>query len=276
MTEQTQQNGNPGGGGPGGGEGGGGSPWYGSFKADTPQDFQQWVTNKNYADPQAALFGHWNTEKLVGAPADQIIKLPKADDAAGWEGVWNRLGRPEKADAYELPLPNGDTDGSFAKTAAGWFHKAGVPKTAAQAVSKAWNDHMHAFVTQKANEAKSKADGELSTLKTEWGNDFDKNAEVGRRGLAEYGKKAGLDDNDLQAVEQALGTGKMLRMFHTLGLTLGEHGFESGESAAIGVTPAQARQQLDDARLKRTKNEITEADYFKLMERLGPLAAKAA
>jgi hypothetical protein len=268
-TEQTQQSGNTN---PGGGNN---APWYGSFKQDAPADFQQWVTNKNYADPQAALYAHWNAEKLVGAPADQIIRLPKPDDAAAWEGVWNRLGRPAKPEEYELPLPAGD-QGEFAKTAAGWFHKAGVPKSAAQAVAKAWNDHMEGYVRQQAEQARAKADGELNALKTEWGNDFDKNAEIGRRGLAEYGKKAGLDDNDLKNIEDALGTGKMLKMFHTLGLTLGEHGFVNGEPTNIGVSPQQARQQLDEARIKRIKNEITEADYHKLVDRLGPLAAKAA
>lgn len=249
--------------------------WYGDIPADRPQEFRDWVSNKGFKDPLSALESYHNAEKLIGAPADQVIKLPKADDQAGWDQVWNRLGRPETPDAYELPLTEGDS-GEFAKTAAGWFHKAGVSKAAAQSVAKAWNDHMVQLVTAQANEAKTKADGELAALKTEWGNDFDKNAEVGRRGLAEYGRKAGLDDADLNAVEQALGSGKMLRMFHTLGLTLGEHGFVQGQDSGFAGSPHQARQRLEEAREKRIKGEMTEGDYMRLMDQLGPIAAKAA
>jgi len=281
MTDQTQQGGNNGGqggsaGGQGAGDGQGSAAWYGEIPADRPAEFREWVGNKGFKDPLSALESYHNAEKLIGAPADQVIKLPKADDQAAWDQVWNRLGRPETPDAYELPLTEGDS-GEFAKTAAGWFHKAGVPKAAAQSVAKAWNDHMVQLVTAQANEAKTKADGELAALKTEWGNDFDKNAEVGRRGLAEYGRKAGLDDADLNAVEQALGSGKMLRMFHTLGLTLGEHGFVAGEQGGgLGVSPQQARQKLDDARKQRIEGKLTESEFARLMDQYGPLAAKAA
>lgn len=287
MADQNQQGGNSGGGqgggqggdGQGGGGGGSNTPWYGAFKPDAPQDFQQWVANKGYADPQAALYGHWNTEKLVGAPADQIIRMPKPDDKAGWDGVWNKLGRPEKPEGYELPLPAGD-DGSFGKVAAGWFHSAGVPKGAAQSIAKAWNEHIGGLVEQQRQQAEQKATAELNTLKSEWGNEFTKNEEFARRGLRAYGKQAGLDDNDLLTLEYAIGTSKMLRMFKSLGEATKEgdfHGRENGGDPGFGgMTPAAARAKLDEARQKRVKNEMTEKDYLALMEQLGPIANKAA
>jgi hypothetical protein len=272
------QQANPGDPNGGGGGGGGDKPWYGDFGADAEPEFKQFVTSKAYADPMTALRSHWNAEKLVGAPADQIVKLPKADDKAGWDGVWNKLGRPEKPDGYELPLPAGD-DGSFGKTAANWFHQAGVPKQAAQSITKAWNEHINGVVAKQRQDAEAKATGELNALKTEWGNDFTKNEEFARRGLREYGKRAGLDDTDLGTLEYAIGTTKMLKLFKALGESTKEgdfHNDEGGNNNLGGTTPAAARTKIDEAREKRMKNEMSEADYQKIMDQYGPLAYKSA
>lgn len=267
-----------GGGGAAGGSPGGGAaaPWYGQLPADAPKEFTEWLGAKGFKDPAAALTSAWNTEKLVGAPADQIIRLPKPDDKASWDGVWNRLGRPEKPEGYELPLPAGD-DGAFSKTASSWFHAAGVPKAAAQGIAKQWNDHITKLVEDGRKADEAKATQALDALKGEWGADFDKRSEFGRRGLKAYGEKAGLDANDLTSLEQSIGTAKMLKLFHALGETTGEHAFNSGDGGGGGnlnLSPAQARQKLDEVKARRIKNEISEKDYLIEMERLGPLAAK--
>jgi hypothetical protein len=274
------QNQNPdpsagGGGGGGGGPAGGGAPWYGQLPADAPKEFTEWLGAKGFKDPHSALTSAWNTEKLVGAPADQIIRLPKADDKAGWDGVWGRLGRPEKPEGYELPLPQGD-DGAFAKTAAGWFHANGVPKAAAQAIAKQWNDHISKLVEDGRKADEQKANQALEALKGEWGNEFDKRSEFGRRGLKAYGEKAGLDANDLTALEQSIGTAKMLKLFHQMGETTGEHGFGSGPGGGGpgNVSPAQARTQLDEARAQRIEGKLSEKQWLEISERLGPIASR--
>ncbi len=278
-----------GGGGGGGGPGAGGAPgaggsggtpatpWYGQLPADAPKEFTEWLGAKGFKDPHSALTSAWNTEKLVGAPADQIIRLPKADDKAGWDGVWNRLGRPEKPEGYELDASGGDDGGAFAKTVSTWFHANGIPKAAAQAITKQWNEHIAQQIEAMRKADETKATQALDALKGEWGADFDKRSELGRRGLKAYGEKAGLDANDLTALEQSIGTAKMLKLFHTLGETTGEHPFNGGNNPGGGpaLSPAQARQQLDEMKAKRIKNEISEKDYLEAMDRLAPIAAKA-
>lgn len=258
------------------------APWYGEIPADRPQEFRDWVSNKGFKDPLSALESYHNAEKLLGAPADQVIRLPKPDDAQGWEGVWNRLGRPEKPEQYELPVPTGadgkpsEADAKFSQFAAQLFHKAGVPKSMAQAIAKEFNDYSAQQRQEWQTAIETQANQALDALKGEWGQEFDKNAEVARRGLNAYGKKAGLDEGDIAALEGAIGTAKMLKMFLSLGETVGEHDFGGAGNGGSDLTPAQARQKLEELREKRIKNEITQGDYLKEVERLAPLAAKAA
>lgn len=252
------------------------APWYGEIPADRPQEFRDWIQNKGFKDPLSALESYHNAEKLLGAPADRIIRLPgPTDDAAAWEGVWNRLGRPEKPELYELEVPQGEKD-DFAKFAATTFHKLGVPKSMAQQLVKEVNAYAaaqrQAYTEQLENEAKQ----QLDKLKAEWGPDFDKHAEFGKRGLAAYGKKAGLDDGDLAALENAIGTAKMLKLFATLGATTAEHDFGGGGESGVSLTPAQAKEKMDQLRQQRVENKISQSDYLQQMERLAPIAARAA
>lgn len=42
-------------------------------------------------------------ESKLGLRPEQVLRLPeKPDDAAGWEGVWKALGKPETPDKYEF------------------------------------------------------------------------------------------------------------------------------------------------------------------------------
>lgn len=284
MTQQQNNGGaGPGAGGNGGGAGGGGgAPWYGEIPAERAE-LREWVANKAFADPITALESAYNLEKLVGAPPDQIIKLPKPDDAAAWDQVWNRLGRPEKPEGYELPVPVGadgkpsEADAKFSQFVAGVFHKAGLPKAMAQAIAKQVNEYSAQQRQAYVQELETRANQELEALKAEWGQEYDKRAEWGRRGLKAYGEKAGLTGDDLNALENAIGTAKMLKLFVALGETTGEHDFGGGgEGGGSALTPQQAKAKIDELRQQRMENKISQEDYLKEVDRLAPIAARAA
>lgn len=217
------------------------SPWYG----EVAPDLKSWVETKQYKDPATALAAHHSLEKLIGAPADQIVRLPKADDKAGWDGVWNRLGRPEKADGYELPIPDGQ-DPAFSKTAAQWFHANGVPKAAAQAIAGQWNEYMVGEMKRMDAEAQTKSASALNDLKAEWGQSYAQREEYGRRALRQFGSVAGLDDKDLGSLESALGTTKMLKLFAGLGEANATSKFSGGEGGSFSMTPAQAQSKIGE------------------------------
>lgn len=261
----------------GDGKGGGAAPWYGELAADTPQDFKDWVTNKGYKDARTALESNFNLEKLVGfEKAGRTLVRPKDEnDVEGIKAFNKALGVPDNADLYELPKPEGD-DGSFAKIASGWFHQAGVPKAAAQKIAEAWNKHVGDLVKQGAEQDQANANRALEGLKTEWGKDFDANSEVAKRGLKAYGQKAGLDEKDLMALESSLGTAKMLKLFVELGKTTKESEFVGGDNGGGGggFNVDDARKKLDEAKEKRIAGKMTEAEYYKEVEKWGPLVGK--
>ena len=112
--------------------------WYDSFSDEGLKGF---VQTKGWDAPEKAIHSYRELEKFIGAPKDQLLRLPKDDtDTEGWDAVWNRLGRPASAAEYKLPLPEGDS-GEFAKVASTWFHEAGIPQKAAERLAAKWNEY---------------------------------------------------------------------------------------------------------------------------------------
>lgn len=270
MSEQ--QGGAPAGGQGGGDAGtGGGSapaPWF----SDTQKDY---VTNKGWKAPTDAVDAYVNLEKLVGADrAGRTVVLPKDDnDAEGLKAFRAKLGVPESADGYQVPEAFKDDPliGGFAQQA----HALGISAKQFDAVL-AWATGA-ADEQQKAAEAAAKADSEkqLNELRTKWGNDFDKNSEFARRFL----RSSGVSDEQMQAIEGAIGTRAMLELFHGWGAKTSEAGFGGGAEGGGGsgfTTRASVQKQVNELRAARIANQISEKEFHERMAVLGPQLESAA
>lgn len=247
MPDQNQnQNGN---GGAGAGAGSGGAaPWYGESLAP---ELKTWVDGKGYKDLPSALAAHQAAEKLIGVPADRVIRLPDKPDAPEWGSIWDRLGRPAKPEEYELPTREGD-DGEFVKTASGWFHANGVSKAAAQKIAGAWRDYINAAVAKAEEKDQQTSAAALTALRGEWGAASGEREEIARRGLAAFGKQAGLDDKDLISLENSIGTAKMLRMFSEIGKLTNEAGFRAGTTQSFSMTREEAQTKVNQLKADPT------------------------
>src|SRR4051812_33433335 len=63
------------------------------------------VAEKQFKDMSTAIQSHRNLEKLVGVPADKLLRLPTDDSPEAWNAIYDKLGRPKDAAGYNLPLP---------------------------------------------------------------------------------------------------------------------------------------------------------------------------
>ncbi|MCS3423438.1 hypothetical protein M2403_002039 [Rahnella sp. BIGb0603] len=106
-----------------------------------------------------------------------LAALPQEGDADGWNAVYTKLGRPETAEGYELPLPEGDT-GEFAKQTSTWMHEAGLNKQQAQALATKWNAHQAQQAEALSAQREKQIGDDIASMKQEWGAKFDENASV--------------------------------------------------------------------------------------------------
>jgi len=255
------------------------SGWFDSVK---DSGVKTWLGSKNFPDAETALKSYHNLEQLMGADkAGRTVMLPKDDnDTDGWSALSKRLGVPDSADGYKLPMPDGVDDG-FAKTAATWFQKAGVPPRAANQIAEAWNGWVAEQV--KAGEAADRVESEkqMTALEKEWGNKFVENRELAQRGYREFAKQFGLDDKAaLDRAESVLGAANLTKFFAGLGALNSESSFAGSDGkGGFSTTPAEAQKQVDAIRARRIAGEINDyqwrTEYGPQVQKLGEIIAAA-
>lgn len=257
--------------------------WYATEGLDegTASQLGELVKAKGWKGPADALLSYQNLEKVFGADkAGRTILAPKSeDDADGWGAVYDRLGRPESPDKYNLPVPEGD-DGSFAQAVAPVLHELGLTSKQAQGLAEWWNGMSGQRIEQEREAFIQKSEQDFAELRREWGAAADQNTDLAKRALVRFGQDAGIDADGLERLEQAIGTGPMLKLFHAIGASFAEGSFVSSDEPNSGaMTPQQAKNKIatmfaDEEFMGRYMNpdERVRAGAIAEMERLHRMA----
>lgn len=209
-------------------------------------DLRGWMEAKfNGAEPtlEKVASSYRNLEKLVGAEkADRTVTLPGPDaPETEVDAFYQRLGRPEKADGYELPIPEGD-DGKMGEWASGVFHKAGLSQKQAATVAEAWNEYVASTQGEAAQKNQHDAQQAEAALKKEWGAAYDqKIAGIDRAAIS-----LGMNEEQLEGLRSAMGPVAAMKFVDSLATKTGEAPIDmEGNPSETGMmTPGAARQEL--------------------------------
>ena len=228
------------------------APSPAAFSWDTIQlspEAKQLVGERKWESVDSAINSYRNLEKLTGVPPDRIIKLPADNDAKAWGEVYTKLGRPETADKYTIPLPEGDK-GEFASVAKNWFHEAGVSQSAATKLAERWNGYM--AEQQKAVQTKQAEvqQTEINALKQAWGSEYEAKAQLVDRAAETFG----MTQAHLAALKQALGPKAAMEFLHNIGAKVAvEANAPIGMSGGGGGVMTAEQAQAELTRLRSDK-----------------------
>jgi hypothetical protein len=202
------------------------------------------VTNKGWKTPADVYKSYRGVETLVGRDPSTLLTIPRADDAAGQRAVFAKLGMPETADKYEVPLPDG-ADPAYANFARDTFHKLGLTAAQAKELTLANNDFMakHEAETAKAYDRAVAMDKQA--LLTEWRGGYERMMNSAQTAVKALGMSAEMVD----ALETSLGYAGVMKFFAGLGQKLGEDKFVGTEHRQQGFgatqTPDEARGEYE-------------------------------
>ena len=213
-------------------------PWYdGKADAETIGWLQNRAWDKLSPTDVAinAVKAHREAEKLIGAPADRMVRLPTDPNSADWSKVWERLGAPvdgkydlsgvKFADGTALDQPFVD---AFTKT----ISSLHLPKDTASQVAKGFVDFMDASEKSEADQRAVNVATEKAALQKEWQAGFEANMFVAKSAAA----KLGVTPEAVAALESQVGYTAVMKMFHKIGTQIGEARFiENGAPGANGV-----------------------------------------
>lgn len=216
------------------------------------------VTERGWKGPGDVLQSYRNLEKLTGVPPERMVKLPgPKDDPKAWDEVYTKLGRPETADKYVIPVPEGDK-GEFAGVAKDWFHKAGVTQSQATKLAEHWNGYMSEQQKAQQTQVEQRNATDIVQLKQAWGTDYDAKASLADRAAETFG----MTETHLAALKQTMGPKAAMEFLHNIGSKVAVEdkavpGMDGKSGAGFAMTPEMAQAKI--AELKRDK---TQAQLF--------------
>jgi hypothetical protein len=175
--------------------------WTDSFsEAD-----KKMISDKGWKSPQDMFKSYQEVEKF----ASNKISIPKADDAEAWKKLDAKLGCPETIEGYEIK-DVADVDKPYLDD----FKKAALEAGMRPNQVKAMYAY-YKFRQDQIDEAfNAQVEKDKEEIKSEWGDDYSKNEELMRRGVAVLG----LNEDLLTNIEVSIGT----KAFMELGRRLGE------------------------------------------------------
>jgi hypothetical protein len=240
-------------------------------------DLRGYVTTKGFKDVGAVVESYRNFEKLKGVPQDRLLTIPEKEDAPEWENIFNRLGTPKDKTEYNFEMPEEAKNEEFENWAREVFHKNKLTKKQAESIMKDYGDFLKTGLTKADTEFQQKVSTEVNELKTEWGAANEKYLSQAKRAVTALG----VNPEQIDALEQALGYKGVMKMFQSIGSKLGEDSYVSGDSKPNNfgvVSPSEAKSRIND--LMQDKDFVAkylskDVKALQEMERLHKLAAGA-
>lgn len=249
MDEAGDGTGTPGaGGGAPSGDGAAGasgtSDWLSSV---SNEELRSWGATKGWTGVEGALQSARHLETMIGAPADQVVRLPQGGIQFGTEDhrtLMGRLGMPASGADYDMAIPdNLSVDENYMNWARETFHKAGLTGEQAKFLNNAHSEFMGNFLTSENNSQEANLEAGDQNLRQAWGNGYNSMIAQGTAAV----NALGITGPMLDGMEAAIGYEATMKWAADLGGRLGEDKFVAGGQGPDGggfnhgMTPEQGQ-----------------------------------
>ena len=204
------------------------------------------VDNKGWKSVGDSLKAYRSAVTLIGRDPESLLPIPKAGDEAGWNQTWQKLGRPDSADKYNLKagIPDGmNVDQDFMKNVGGIFHTAGLTADQAQRVAEGYNKLSIARQQQAEKDALANVTADKAALVKEWGGGYDRQMTMAAAAVRELN----FSQDEVSALQEVLGYKGVMTKMAELGARLSDPNFVSGNSTdkfTGTMTPAEANAEI--------------------------------
>ncbi len=196
---------------------------------------------------------HREAEKFVGAPANEVLRLPKDANAPEWKNVWERLGKPIDAKDYDFSAVKRTGDKPLEQALADTLRQAAfdtnMSKEAAARLATNLAKHLDGVESAAAAATADKLAAEKKTLEANWGGNAAANMVVAQAAV----RALGVEPEAVAALEKVVGYAKVMEMFRNIGAKIGEDRFVSNSNGGAPGVMTRDQAQAEKAALKNDK-----------------------
>lgn len=217
-------------------------PWYAQADYGFDDDTKRFFEGKNYPDAKTALTSLRHADQV--ARDRNVLSKPDPDKMNDWDG-WETLGWKKDLKDYVVTKPklkSGQVlDEAMHQSFTQDAHELRLPLDRVTELfnrqfTKAY-ERIDAMAAAGATQAK-----DLDTaLRGEWGDKYDANVDLAKRAMKAFG--VGMDDS--AELERAIGSSRLVKMFHGIAGRLGEDSLVTNDGGSGGAShPATIEAEL--------------------------------
>ena len=203
-----------------------------------------------------------NAQRMVGSDK-VIVPAGKHDTPEVWNGVFNKLGRPQSADGYQFQsptLPEGMAlDPNLEKSFKEVSHFLGILPWQAEGIYKFYNDHtgkaFQDYQTRVSESQRTAMEEATNALKQEYGSKLDDKLLLAKKVIRTYG---GEPEKVEKFIDRFGNDPTVIRTLVKLGELISEDKLKSGEKPEWDLTGGDARKKAVDI-MSNTANPLNKA-----------------
>lgn len=211
-----------------------------SWRDSLPDDLKNEASLNIIQDIPNLAKAYVNAQKMIGA--DKIVVPGKHATDEDWAKVFQKLGLPESVDKYEVKAKEGSPlDEGFFKAFKEQAHKAGVLPGQAQKLMDWYNTMAAERMTEVQTQQKAEMEKGVSSLKTEWGQAWDRKVAAANVAVQEFG------GDDFKEFLETSGLGNhpmMIKLMAKVGESLSEDKIKGLKDVNFGKTPDEIKKEI--------------------------------
>jgi len=209
-----------------------------SFYETLPEEIRNEPSLRNFADAGSLAKSYVHAQRMIGA--DKVAIPGHSATPDEWRAVYNKLGAPDKADAYQFDGLDDETATALRQQ----VFDAGLTQAQANKMVDFYNNQMTGYTDDFNNTAEQSVADNKAALEQEWGKAFEQNVNIASR-TAKYllGSTEMFDEIQLADGSYLGDNPAIVKLFHQLGQEFGEDKI-IGETTELVMTPDEADRKI--------------------------------
>lgn len=216
-----------------------------AFLTALPEEYRADPIFGNFSSFDDLAKSYKSAATLVGMDKNYVLPIPKEDTPEAWASVWDKLGRPESADKYDVYAPEGmQIDEGFTNAMKEVAHKNGISAKAFKAMSEIYGSKLQELTTVQQQQSEQQKEQWTNELRSTFGQAYDDKVAVALEAVEKFG---GEEAKKFFAENPQFGNNPLfVKMFANIGSQMQG---DSLPSQSVGnssgrLTPVEAQMEI--------------------------------
>ena len=207
------------------------APHQATWKDSISEVYRNDPNIEKFTEADALAKSYINAVKMIGQ--DKIAIPTNNSTQEAWDEAYNKLGRPESAEKYDLDINSEIVamDENQIKSFAEQSHKLGLNNKQAQGILEFYKDNMEGSVQQSKIDIETSQAQAEQHLRQEWGRDYD--AKVKQAGAVAKANMPGVLDLVLQDGTRVGDNSEIIKGFSKIAAMFSEDKMVTTESENV-------------------------------------------